>query len=394
MRTQFRRRLNATVTTLLLALMGIAHNVHGQTCVAPPSGLVSWWPGEANATDIAGTNNGILQGGLTFASGEVGQAFSFNGTDADVRIPASASLDVGAGNGFSIEAWVNPSDLLERPIAEWNSGSYETHFWISTPVSSGGGGTGCIYANLRDINGIVHLIASPAGIITANSFQHIALTYDKTSGNAALYLNGAAVAQKNLGIFTPNTTTDLYLGLRPFDAGAGIRFSGLIDEVSLYNRVLSLSEIQAIYNAVSAGKCQTPSPPSILTQPQSQTVNAGANVTFSAVASGSSPLYYQWQLDGTSLLDATNSSLTLTNVQPADACTYTLIVVNSYDSVTSSNATLTVNTFPASIVTQPHNQTVNAGTSASFSVVASGTAPLTYQWQFNGTNLTGANASV
>jgi hypothetical protein len=84
-------------------------------------------------------------------------------------------------------------------------------------------------------------------------------------------------------------------------------------------------------------------PPSITTQPQSQSVIAGANVTFSVTASGGSPLYYQWRLNGTNIAGATSSSLTRTNVQLAHVGTYSVVVSNSLGAVTSSSATLSVN---------------------------------------------------
>src|ERR1035441_4272208 len=96
-------------------------------CATAPSGLVSWWRGEGAASDSADSNNGIVEGGVAFAAGEVGQAFKFNGTNADVRVPASASLNVGTGDGLTIEAWVNPADVsTERPLVEWNSGLFGT----------------------------------------------------------------------------------------------------------------------------------------------------------------------------------------------------------------------------------------------------------------------------
>src|SRR5207244_6728325 len=76
---------------------------------APPSGLVSWWQGEGDGQDIIGANHGTLVNGLGFAPGKVGQAFNFTAPNQDVLIPASTSLDVGQGSGFSIEAWVNPN---------------------------------------------------------------------------------------------------------------------------------------------------------------------------------------------------------------------------------------------------------------------------------------------
>src|SRR5438445_13397685 len=117
------RRVWFVVCTVALAVMGLGTliNLHAQNCDPPPSGLVSWWAGETNDVDIAGTNNGVLQGGLTFVGGEVGQAFSFNGTDADIMIPASTNLNVGAGSGFTVDVWIKPSDIsANHPIVEWD----------------------------------------------------------------------------------------------------------------------------------------------------------------------------------------------------------------------------------------------------------------------------------
>ncbi|MDB6110662.1 MAG: Conserved repeat domain protein, partial [Pedosphaera sp.] len=100
------------------------------------------------------------------------------------------------------------------------------------------------------------------------------------------------------------------------------------------------------------------------------------------------------QFNGLDLGGATNALLNLTNVQPVDAGAYSVVIANAAGSVTSSNATLSVLTFPPSIATQPQNRTITAGTNVSFSVFASGTGPLSYQWQKNGSALGGATASV
>src|SRR5208337_4679220 len=79
-------------------------------CATAPSNLISWWRAEADARDSAGTNNGVLGGGLSFAPGEVGQASSFNGAGINLKIPATPSLDLGAGNGLTAELWLKPAD--------------------------------------------------------------------------------------------------------------------------------------------------------------------------------------------------------------------------------------------------------------------------------------------
>ena len=375
--------------------------VYVPVCAPPSGGLVSWWPGEGNAHDTAGTNNGTLVGSVTFAVGEVGQAFSFNGTSAYVSIAAGSALNVGAGGGLTIEAWIKPADLSVRPIVEWNSGGsvpglmyWGVHLWASQGAPYGNG-PGCLYANMVDSTGANHYFSSPGGSLSTNQFQHVALTYDKTSGLANIYLNGQVVAQQVVGVFTPQTAWNLYLGARVASPdGAHFYWAGQMDEISLYNRALSVTEIAAIYNAGSAGKCQTPAPPSIQTQPQSQVVAVGASANLSVVVAGTPPLSYQWRFNTTNIAAATGSVLTLANVQLTNAGSYDVVVTNLYGSTNSFAATLTV-LFPPQITVQPQDQSVGVGSNATFTVTATGSDPLNYQWYFNGASLsTATNSSL
>ncbi|MGA2246022.1 MAG: immunoglobulin domain-containing protein, partial [Verrucomicrobiota bacterium] len=136
-------------------------------------------------------------------------------------------------------------------------------------------------------------------------------------------------------------------------------------------------------------------PPTVIAQqPTSQTVVTGGTASFSVTASGTGPFGYQWIFNGTILSGASNASLVLNNVQPSQAGTYAVLITNMLGSFLSSNATLTVLT-PPMILVQPTNQVVIVGSTASFSVTAGGTGPLSYQWIFNGTNLSrGTNASL
>ncbi len=133
--------------------------------------------------------------------------------------------------------------------------------------------------------------------------------------------------------------------------------------------------------------------PAITAQPSGQTVTQGSNVTFSVTATGT-PLYYQWYFNGTNpIAGATASSYTKVSAQPSDVGNYSVWVTNAAGSVLSSNAALTVNV-PPFITLQPVSRTVVSGTNVTFSVMASGTTNLCYQWQFNGTNLTGATNAL
>jgi Immunoglobulin I-set domain len=133
--------------------------------------------------------------------------------------------------------------------------------------------------------------------------------------------------------------------------------------------------------------------PSITAQPANQTVNAGQTATFTVSATGTASLAYQWQKKGANISGATAASYTTPATTAADSgSTFDVIVSNAAGNVTSNSATLTVNSAPTAptISTQPGNQIVTAGQAATFSVVAAGSSPLSYQWQLNGTNISGA----
>jgi Immunoglobulin domain len=134
-------------------------------------------------------------------------------------------------------------------------------------------------------------------------------------------------------------------------------------------------------------------PPAIVVQPANLAVPVGDVATLSIVAEGTEPLDYQWSLGATNLLDATNSLLVITNVQLSDAGSYAVRVSNAFGSANSSNALLEIGVPPA-IVIQPANLAVPVGAAAAFSIVASGTAPLDYQWSFGETNLLDATNSL
>lgn len=134
-------------------------------------------------------------------------------------------------------------------------------------------------------------------------------------------------------------------------------------------------------------------PSQIVTGPTNLTAISGSNAVLSVTASGTAPLTFQWRKDGKALLNATNATLMLNNVQPSDVGVYSVLVSNMVSTATSGGATLTVILGP-SITTQPQNQTATNGNAVSLSVAASGTAPLTYQWRTNGVDLTGATGSM
>ena len=150
--------------------------------------------------------------------------------------------------------------------------------------------------------------------------------------------------------------------------------------------LLSVSNVFGLANTSTVHL--TVAPLEITFQPESQAVLSGTDVVFNVTVDGLGPFAYQWQFNGTNLLGATNAALTLTNVFPQQSGAYSVLVSNSYGSLTSSNALLVA--IPFQIVVQPQSQFGLAGTNIELDVSAVGNGLLHYQWQFNGTNIAGA----
>ena len=133
--------------------------------------------------------------------------------------------------------------------------------------------------------------------------------------------------------------------------------------------------------------------PQITTQPVSQTVTPGATVNFVVAASGIPAPTYQWQKNGVTIAGATGGTLILSNVQPSDGASYAAVVTNPLGSVSSATATLTVLTVPV-VPPGSQSQTVSAGTSVTLSAANATGGNLSFQWQFGGTNISGASGST
>ena len=142
----------------------------------------------------------------------------------------------------------------------------------------------------------------------------------------------------------------------------------------------------------SNSKSGTP-PPVITTQPSNQTVNSGQTATFSVVATGTA-LTYQWKQETTSIPGATAASYTTPATSATDnGSQFQVTVGNPGGSITSNAATLSVTASPL-ITVEPANQSVTVGATATFTVTAAGTAPLSYQWQKASTSISGATSST
>jgi hypothetical protein len=228
-----------------------------------------------------------------------------------------------------------------------------------------------------------------------SAWVHVAHTFD--GATSRVFVNGTLTGQRVLTLDTTGGTLFSIGGRIATEVGTNaIRdfFAGAIDDVRLWSRSLTATEVGAIYAESTA----TSSLPLITTQPASQTVSVGQSLTLSVVASGAGTLAYQWLRNGTVLTGATTASYAVANATATDAGTYSVLVQNALGSVYTNPATVTVtNPVPTAvapaITTQPQGRTVDAGTAVTLTVAATGTEPLAYQWLRNGTAVPGATAA-
>ena len=134
-------------------------------------------------------------------------------------------------------------------------------------------------------------------------------------------------------------------------------------------------------------------PPTITTQPVNAAVVAGNTATFTVAATGAGSLTYQWRKDGSVLVGATSATLSIANCQAANAGSYTVGVTNPNGTTTSTAAVLAILP-PPTITIQPVSTTYWDGDTVNFTVVATGTAPLSYQWRKDGVALSGMTSAT
>ena len=244
-----------------------------------PQGLAAWWTGNHTAQDAVTGREAEMLNDVHFAPGMVSEAFEFDGIDDAIHVPASADTDVGASPaGLTIEFWLKPKLQDNRFIVAWKNGD------LDGLCLEQAFGAQRIWARIKDTSGQDHGLLSPA-FLTADTWQHIAFTYDKVTGEARIYRNGILAAIQNLGLFTAQTSYDFYLGARPRDYLAC--YAGCLDEVALYRRPLSADEIFAIWQAGIFGKCpldgnsgpQVDAGPDLVVGMVGQTVNLDGRVT-------------------------------------------------------------------------------------------------------------------
>lgn len=255
--------------------------------------------------------------------------------------------------------------------------------------------------------GALHTLAGATTLVT-NTPSPLAVTAGRPIAAVAFGINGPGVGQPGSwvvggtippglnfsGLTAPATINiaNLVLSGTPTTAGTyAVTLRGWEDKNArgngspVYNYLINVAPAAVVTAA-----------PSFTAHPASQTLAAGASVTFSASASGTPVPTYQWSKDGAPLAGATSPSYTLTALRSTDAGAYTVVASNSAGSATSNPAQLAVTIVTATgapfFTAQPITQTALVGGSATFSAIASGTPAPAYQWSKDGTPLVGATS--
>jgi len=310
-------------------LVTAATTIAQTNCFFLPSGVVAWWKGEGNGVDIIGSNSASLVGGVGFAQGKAGQAFSFDGIGASASnsVPALTNIQ----NSYTIEFWAYPTaGRASSPEATGGLHGTSGQRYAIFPNFGGTGPAGPAGAGVSvGTNGISvfehgdtylpSLLVYDAPIL---GWNHIAIVY--SNRQPRLYLNGVLVRTGITSLW--NSCPSTILGGRIFNIdntplNYGF-YAGLLDEVSIYNRSLTETEVQSIYNAGSAGKCVTTQLPSL------------------QVAASGSDLVVSWPLW------VTNFTLQESSVLTGDGTTWTNTTASVVITQGQNTVTLPMNAGP------------------------------------------------
>jgi len=304
-----------------------------------------------------------------------------------VAAPASFSTTVNSQVCYlSSGTWTN------TPLAQAQSGSFRITF-DATPSAS------IVDAVHGLSSGPASAYANVSAAVRFNAGGHIDARSASTYVAASSIPYAARVTYHfilDVNVATHTYNAYVMLGSVQTTIGTNLAFRNELAPVS------SLSYIAAMTTTGSSTFCNitlsnSSMAPSIITQPKSQSVTAGQMATFSVATTGSTPLTYQWMKNGVSISGANSSNYSTPVTTIADnGAQFTVSVSNASGTASSNSALLTVTApiIAPAITLQPLAQSVTVGQAATFSVATTGTAPMTYQWNRNGSPIIGAPSSL
>lgn len=293
--------------------------------------LVAHWPLDGNAQDLLGNHHGqdsAVVFGVDGAAGHTGTAAEFNGSNSTITVPFDEALNP---ESFTLSMWVNadstggfaspltsrddtPSSVHGYLIYNDNSGNW--NFWTGTGGPSGA---------WNQMSG---------GPVETGSWTHLAVSYDDTSQTKRLYVNGSLAASNSApNLYSPNgpQTENLNIGSGA-DSGQSFHFDGLIDDIALWNHVLTPAEIEDVMNNGVPG-----GPPSITSFTANPPfIDSGQSVTLNWEANNATSVSIS---PGIGVVNNESGSVTVT---PTETTTYTITATGESPPVASSQVTVGV----------------------------------------------------
>jgi concanavalin A-like lectin/glucanase superfamily protein len=204
----------------------------------PLAGISAQWPADGNATDVVGSNNGTLQNGASFDTGQFSQAFDLTGPSDLVRM--SQPLSFTASDSFTVSLWMNQavtpanqSYILETRLSQ--SRGFAILMFSNNKILVGG----------RADNAFI-LGGGSQGPLNNGQWYHVAAVFDRVADELRFYLDGSLQSTQSLAAATGFTLSDkLFLGAIS-SQNASFNFNGHVDEVQIYDRALVGTEVQSL----------------------------------------------------------------------------------------------------------------------------------------------------
>jgi len=371
-------------------LQSAATSTTSQIILGDPSGPFHF------SADISGTNLNLLspvpkvtlpdstQFTLTGTSLAKRLAASYSSKSAlDVAFPNGNYAIVAAGSNLAVSLGV--SDAYPAEIPQITNGTWDGQGKLQINAASG--------ATLN-FNSFSNYATGVGGTITFDLYA----VSGTTKGSSVLSVNSLALS----GYASDPALTSYTIAAGVLQADrtyyAELSFSRIVTLNTSFLASLNAIGVASFMKTTGLliSTASAVVAPTITTQPLSQTVTVGGSISLTVAASGNPAPTFQWRKDGVAINGATFTSFSVSNAQLVDAGSYTVVASNGAGIATSDAAVVTVNPPPVgpSIGTQPSDQTVTVGQPASFSVVATGTAPLSYQWKKGGAAIAGATSAT
>jgi len=289
--------------------------------VISSEGLVAWYPFNGNANDESENDNHGTVYGATLSTdrfGNADSAYTFDGSTNHISIPVD--INFNAKPQLTIVAWVKPSDV--NPVRTIISHD-NVQFDRSITIDNRGGGIG--YSCFMGTGVLGYF---PANV---DQWVQLAVIYNQLTNTAKFYQNTSSIS----GATSFGTGwTYTWIGGNP---SFGEYFSGTIDDIRIYDRLLNEFEIQALYHE---GDWKIK--PTFLMELNDQAACKNDSIAFEAKAEGIPSIHYQWQKDDIDIPGDTNSVFIIPNVQSEDEGEYRCIATNDYGADTSKSASLSI----------------------------------------------------